>query len=88
MTPKEKAEELFDKMYVQTPVRDTISEIELDYKYSKQCALIAIKEKIETAKEVFKHCWNHPNWDGLYDVKYMAKYILYLEEIKQEIEKL
>ena len=41
MTPKEKAQELVDKMYGKTPVRDLIAQIEEDKQYAKQCALIA-----------------------------------------------
>ena len=44
MTPKEKAEELVDKMYGKTPVRDLIAQIEEDKQYAKQCALVAVDE--------------------------------------------
>ena len=50
MTPKEKAQELYSKMYGQTPFRSTISEIEEDKKYAKQCALIAVDELIKEVK--------------------------------------
>lgn len=32
------------------------------------------KEK-EQIKNVFEHCWNHPNWKGDYDIKDMNDYI-------------
>ena len=38
-----------------------------------------IKELLEKEKEqiknVFEHCWNHPNWKGDYDIKDMNDYI-------------
>ena len=46
MSPKEKAEELYSKMYGQTLVRNTIAEIEEDKQCAKQCALIAVNEMI------------------------------------------
>ena len=44
LSPKEKAEELVDKMYGKTPVRDLIAQIEEDKQYAKQCALVAVDE--------------------------------------------
>ena len=46
MTPKEKAKEIFDKMYGKTPVRDEESLIELDRDRDTaiQCALVAVDE--------------------------------------------
>ena len=73
MKPKEKAKELVDKMYSQTPVRGTISEIEIDYQYSKQCALIAI----EFAREFITG-----------DLSESFDKTMYLFEVKKEIEKL
>ena len=32
------------------------------------------KEK-EQIQNVFEHCWNHPNWEGDYDIKDMNDYI-------------
>ena len=51
MTPKEKAEELYNKIYGQTPTRLTELEIEEDKRFSKQCALIAVDEIIEALYE-------------------------------------
>ena len=48
MTPKEKAEELYSKMYGGTPIRAVIAEIEEDKQCAKQCALIAVDEIINT----------------------------------------
>ena len=44
MTPKEKAEELYNKIYGKTPTRWTELEIEEDKKFAKQCALITCNE--------------------------------------------
>jgi hypothetical protein len=61
MTPKEKAKELVDKMYGETPVRAVITEIEEDKKYAKQCALIAVDEILivitECETEYFDNYW-------------------------------
>jgi hypothetical protein len=32
------------------------------------------KEK-EQIQNVFEHCWNHPNWNGEYDIKDMEDYL-------------
>jgi hypothetical protein len=37
---------------------------------------------IQTVKDVFEHCWNHPNWKGEYDIKDMEEYLSYLKEVK------
>ena len=74
MTPKEKAAELYSKVYGQTPTRWTESEIEEDKRFSKQCALIAVNEILNleppelSYMEPFSNSW----W----------------QEVKQEIEKL
>jgi hypothetical protein len=60
MTPKEKAEELYDKMYGKTPVRNLIIQIEEDKQYAKQCALVAVDEIIitRTSGVEFFYYWN------------------------------
>jgi hypothetical protein len=80
MTQKEKAKELVLKF-----------EQYFDSGYSgfaKECALIAVDEMIQTAKDVFEHCWNHISWKAQYDIVDMNKYLCYLEEVKEEINKL
>jgi hypothetical protein len=71
ITPKEKAEELFDKYY-QIFV-DDIDEhfIDTSKRISKQCALIAVDEVIESLHE---HHWQN------------RLIINYWEEVKHEIE--
>ena len=72
MSPKEKAEELFDKMmyHIMYNCQPTLSEM-----VAKQCALIAVDEIIE---EVVESADN--------EVKFMR--VIYWEKVKQEIEKL
>lgn len=73
MKPKEKAQELFDKMYAQTPVRDTILEIEIDKQYAKQCALITVNEILKDRERLCDAFF----YDGDYWLK-----------VKKQIEKL
>jgi hypothetical protein len=95
MTPKEKAQELVDKFYQRFPLTmDVITRRgDLSWEYdswneAKQCGLIAVDEMIQTAKDVFEHCWNHISWKAQYDIVDMNKYLCYLEEVKEEINKL
>ena len=76
MTPKEKAKEIFDKMYGKTPVRDEESLIELDRDRDTaiQCALVAVDEMLQLGLLV---------GSDLSDTFY-----IYWEEVKQEIENL
>jgi hypothetical protein len=80
MTPKEKAGELLNKIYGETPVRSIISEIEQDRQYAKQCALIAVDEIIKA------------NPTGEYGDPFIGNKVYdnksYWREVKQEIEKL
>jgi hypothetical protein len=76
MTPKEKAEELFQKMY--NKLKDTKA-IFLEYKSdknsAKQCALIAVDEILTWLKA---HQYSTKNYDAF----------VFYNEVKQEIEKL
>jgi hypothetical protein len=71
MSPKEKADELFDKMmyHIMYNCQPTLSEM-----VAKQCALIAVDEIIE---EVVESADN--------EVKFMR--VIYWEKVKQEINK-
>ena len=72
MTPKEKAEELFNKML------DKAYEIDCfggEYMIAKRCALIAVDE-------IFELYYPAEDLDELDD------HITYWEDVKQEIEKL
>jgi len=70
MTPKDKAKELFDKFM--KPV-DGLHKYPMCFDTSKQCALIAVDEVIESLHE---HHWQN------------RLIIDYWKEVKQEIEKL
>jgi hypothetical protein len=76
MTPKEKAQDLYEKMYHK--LKDTKA-IFLEYKSdknsAKQCALIAVDEILEELPE------------GSIDYGVSARR-RYFEEVKKEIEKL
>ena len=76
MTPKEKAKEIFDKMYGKTPVRDEESLIELDRDRDTaiQCALVAVDEMLQLSSLV---------GSDLSDTFY-----IYWQAVKQEIENL
>lgn len=86
MTPKEKAKQLVDKFYQTTPHESWINQpIEIGKEYkaweqSKQCALIAVDEIIES----------RPSLPELLNGGYLSEEILLSnwQEVKQEIEKL
>ena len=73
MTPKEKAEELFDKMF--EPNNHYMNKnIEIDKIIAKQCALIAFNELIEFT-------YNYTDYNEKSTKEYW-------KEVKQEIENL
>lgn len=78
MTPKEKAQELFDKIF------NEIDKTCDDYFTAKQCALIAVNELIESFNSIYDaSIRNIEKYSG-------AKYGMkdYWQEVKQEIEAL
>jgi hypothetical protein len=77
-TAKEKAIELYSKMYGETPVRAVIAEIEEDKQCAKQCALIAVDE-IDLVLQ--KSTPNDDPYANLSSLEYWQK-------VKREIEKL
>jgi hypothetical protein len=84
MTPKEKAEELYNKMYGETPIRAIISEIEKDKQCAKQCALIAVYEIIKVCPYISKNNCTSLEQVRADDIEFSE----YWQEVKQEIEKL
>jgi hypothetical protein len=76
MTPKEKAEELLDKMTM-----------EIGKFNAKQCALIAVDEIHEALKQTFNQV--HKKTEMTPDL-YLSESIAvhYYQEVKKEIEKL
>lgn len=77
MTPKEKAKELFDKMYI---VKDPMGNYPMCFDTAKQCALIAVNEIIIRTISVDTMPYNCQEIDE--DTKE------YWQEVKQEIENL
>ena len=75
MIPKEKAKELFDKMYNS---KDQLRKYPMCFDTSKQCALIAVDEILEYIPK-FEYGQGEKTTTTEYD---------YLQEVKQEIEKL
>jgi hypothetical protein len=77
MTPKEKAKELFHKFYNAIP-SDEIGE---NYNSAKQCALIAVDEMEEVYASAVSAILNSKEKAELFKSRF-------LQEVKQEIEKL
>ena len=76
MTPKEKAEELVDKMYFSRRYKDVEDYIpEQAWIHAKHCALIAVDEIIS-------------NIEPSVSMDVIEARIKYWKEVKQEIEKL
>ena len=78
MTPKEKAEELVNDFHEIICDGGSLSSKVLSYQKAKQCALIAVNEMIAFAKHAFSYI----------NIELATPSITYLEEVKQEIEKL
>ena len=85
MRGKEKAIELVDKFYQTTPnegwLNPPLGSSSMEYTawgQAKECALIAVDEMISFSKRTFGFI--HPELEG--------PSVRYLEEVKQEIEKL
>jgi orotate phosphoribosyltransferase len=74
MTPKEKAIEIYTKMY-----NEVYASYGTDF-LAKQCALIAVNEILSSGVDV--------NYYFDKSVGYMITYQEYYQEVKQEIEKL
>jgi len=72
MTPKEKAKELFEKMYNKIQS----DELGLNYQSAKECALIAVDECLKIL-----NVWSAFNMPK-------SSEVIFYEEDKQEIEKL
>jgi len=77
MTPKEKAQELLDKIINIANKHDCFGN---EYPLAKDCALIAVDEILKE----YAHAENH-----IEDIMgRISLYIKYWQEVKQEIEKL
>ena len=83
MTPKEKAKELFDKMFLVIENKGMYDDL---YR-AKQCALIAVDEIILSRKDDSQ--FDDTLWAGGSDMYTMhPMYLNYWQEVKQEIENL
>jgi len=85
MTPKQKAEELFDKMCM----NDGDEYHHCTHYVAKKCSLIAVNEILEATKTNWKTQRLMPN-GGPYNYKIWegVSYKKYWKEVKQEIEAL
>jgi len=82
MTPKEKAQELFDKMHIEIYNRDMYN----DLFRAKQCALIAVNEILELKETQEEYQIQYDNGEWSRELGY--RYSKYWQEVKQEIEKI
>ena len=80
MTPKEKAEELFDKFYL---TKDERGLCRMNEYMAKQCALISVNNELESIMLLSLLC----NFDNPMKPRFEQK-ITELKEVKTEIEKL
>ena len=82
MTPKEKAIELFDKMFLIIENKGMYDDL---YR-AKQCALIAVDEILELKETQEEYQIQYDNGEWSRELGY--RYSKYWQEVKQEIEKL
>lgn len=75
MTPKEKADDLLDKMY-SVDLNDDREDVSIDYFHAKKCALIAVDEILKN---------NPHSTPTIYGVPPHST-MNYWQEVKQEIE--
>ena len=89
MTPKQKAEELVNKMNIEYRCKkiDTYITINIAKNpYSKECALILVDEILELNETQEEYQIQYNNGEYSREIGY--KYSKYWLEVKQEIEKL
>jgi len=81
MTPKEKASELFNKMFI---VEDPMGSYPMCYDTAIECALITVNEMIDFENRMLDE------WTKYFEGKggQMKIERLYWEEVKKELEKL
>ncbi len=82
MTPKQKAQELYDKMHIEIYNRDMYN----DLFRAKQCALIAVNEILELKETQEEYQIQYDNGEWSRELGY--RYSKYWTEVKQEIEAL
>ena len=82
MIPKEKAQELFDKMFLVIENKGMYD----DLFRAKQCALIAVNEILELKETQEEYQIQYDNGEWSRELGY--KYSKYWQEVKKEIENL
>jgi len=82
MTPKEKAEQLYDKFLQYVPAEE-----EFEHEYAKKCALIAVDEIVESRKDDAHFDDSLSSTSSEYYTPH-PMYLTYWLHVKQEIEKL
>jgi hypothetical protein len=80
MTPKEKANQLVDRMY-NVDFHDDAREIAMRYPHAIKCALIAVDEMLIVAMKYH----NKMTWEQRKSIEQGVQYYM---QVKQEIEKL
>jgi len=73
MTPKEKADDLLDKMY-SVDFNDDREDVSIDYFHAKKCALIAVDEIMKSQPY------------DIYTIEQCNNMTKYWQQVKQEIE--
>jgi hypothetical protein len=82
MTPKEKAQQLFDLMFEEIYNKGMYDDV---YR-AKQCALITVNEILELKETQEEYQIQYDNGEWSREIGY--RYSKYWQEVKQEIEKL
>ena len=87
MTPKEKAEQLFNKFIIIDDLSDSTGNSLYFNAHAKQCAIVAVDEIILSRKDDSQ--FDDTLWAGGSDMYTMhPMYLNYWQEVKQEIENL
>jgi hypothetical protein len=86
MTPREKAEELVNKMY-EVDAFDDYNEISMQYSHAKQCAFIAINELMKAPHDTNPYS-SLISSDAEDTSWFWDKFDEYWNDVKDEIEKL
>jgi hypothetical protein len=61
---------------MKTAMQELIEKIELnDYWIPNHIKNELLEKEKQNMKDIFEHCWNHPNWKGEYDIKDMEDYL-------------
>jgi len=81
MTPKEKANELFNKMYM---AEDPMGNYPMCFDTARECALILVDESILTQKDLLSKIRSRVNSSNAIEI--ITSELDYLQQVKQEIQ--